>query len=70
MEEKEMKGFSLMTLFLVTGLCFLSFTLFLRIIDDIIIKNFLWIGLITFSLGLLTGADILIYKKTKPAKTN
>jgi hypothetical protein len=68
MEEKEMEGFSLTTLFLVTGFCFLSFALALRILDSVTNKLFLWIGFITFVSGVLTGTCILIDKKTEQRK--
>lgn len=65
MEEKEMREFSLPTLLLVTGFCFLSFALVLQILDGVNMRLFLWIGFIIFVSGLLTGVYILIDKKTK-----
>lgn len=63
MEEKDMKGFYLLALFLVTGFCFLSFTVFLSIINELNNNTFLWIGVIFFGLGVITGADMIIYHK-------
>jgi hypothetical protein len=65
MEEKEMKKFSFMALPLVTGFCFLSFALVLKILDGINNKFFLWIGLITLASGILTGFFNKFVNKTR-----
>ncbi len=65
MEEKEMGEFSLPALLLVTGFCFLTFALVLRILDGINMKLFLRIGFITFISGVSTGVCILLDKKTE-----
>ena len=63
MEEKEIRGFSIPALLLVTGTCFLLFTLALRILDGVIMKFFLETGFLTFLAGVITGVFILIRKK-------
>ncbi len=69
MEEIEEKDFSLPTLLWVTGFCFLSFTLLIRILDGVIITFFMWFGLATFVSGSLSEAVILLTsKKNKTGK--
>ncbi len=53
MEEKEMREFSWTNLFLVTGLCFLAFSGFLKLLDGSHVLLFLRIGLVTTGLGLI-----------------
>ena len=65
MEEKEMREFSLPALLLVTGFCFLSFALVLRVLDGVNMKLFFMIGFITFVSGFITGVFILIDKKAE-----
>jgi len=60
MVEKHAREFYPTFLFLVTGFSFLLFTLYLRLVDDLNIKLFLWIGLGSFVLGLLTGVNTLV----------
>lgn len=64
-----MSKFYLTWLLLVTGFSFLLFALLLRIVDGLSVKLFLRIGLISFVLGLLTGAitlrNMTIKKKRK-----
>ena len=61
MDAKKMYGFFLVAL--VTGLCFLSFDIFLKIVDGVNSKFFLWTSRIAFISCLLTGFFIFIDKK-------
>ena len=70
MDEKEKEEYFLTDLLLVTGFCFLSFTMALRILDSVNMKLFLWIGFITFVSGVLTGTCILIDKKQYSERQN
>jgi hypothetical protein len=63
MEEKEMKLFSWFALFLVTGTCFLAFTVFLFLINELYSFTFLWTGLILFGLAIGTGTMLLLNRK-------
>lgn len=64
MEEKENIEFSLPALLLVTGFCFLSFGLILKILDGVNMTLFFRIGFITFASGILTGV-YFIAKRTE-----
>jgi hypothetical protein len=70
MKEKEKKEYSLPTLLLVTGCCFLLFAIFLRILDGVSVKFFLRTGFIIFVSGVLTGTYILMHKKTEQRRAN
>ena len=63
MEEKEVSIFSLTALLLVTGFCFLSFALALKILDGVTNKLFIWTGIICLASGVLTSLCIFIDKK-------
>lgn len=65
MEEEVKSEFFLTALLLVTGFCFLTFALSLRILDGVNSKFFLWFGIITFMAGVLTGAFMLFEKKAE-----
>ncbi len=62
--------FSIAAFLLVTGFCFLSFTMLLRLLDGIVVLPFLWIGLTTFILGLLTAAALFSGRKKKQVKSS
>lgn len=61
MEAKKLHGFFFAAL--VTGLCFLSFDIFFKIVDGENSKFFLWTYRIAFISCLLAGFFILIHKK-------
>jgi len=67
MEKKEIREFSIPAMLLVTGFCFLSFALVLRILDGVSMKFFRRTGFIIFLSGVLTGVHILIDKKKRRA---
>ncbi len=62
--------FSIAAFLLVTGFCFLSFTMILRLLDGIFIISFLLFGLTTFILGLLTAAAMFLGRKKKQVKSS
>jgi len=63
MEEKNISAFSIPALLTVTGTCFLSFALALKILDGVIITFLLDTGFLTFLAGVITGVFIMIRKK-------
>ena len=65
MEEKDIRGFSIPALLLVTGTCFLSFALVLKILDGVIMTFFLDTGFFTFLAGVITGVGIVTRKKSQ-----
>lgn len=68
-EQQDIKSFSLAALLLVTGFCFLLFTLLLRIADGVSTRLFLWIGIVTFVAGLLAGGATLRSRTNKKNKS-
>ncbi|HMK27909.1 MAG TPA: hypothetical protein VK483_17880 [Chitinophagaceae bacterium] len=65
MEEKNIRAFSIPALLLVTGTCFLSFALLLKILDGVIMTFFLDTGFLTFLAGVIAGVFIMIRKRSK-----
>ena len=64
MEKNEDREYSLPTLLLVTGFCFLSFALGLKIFDGLNMKLFFRIGFLIFISGILSGVYIFIDKRS------
>lgn len=69
-EKNDISQSFLNDLLLVTGICFLLFTLLLKILDGIIIKPFFWIGFTSFGVGLVAWVFFLINKKIRKDKNN
>jgi membrane protein required for beta-lactamase induction len=53
MDERDMREFSWPGLFLVTGTCFFIFSLLLKFLSGSYPGIFIWIGIISLSLGIL-----------------
>jgi len=68
MEEEEIKKFSWPGLFLVTSFCFFTFSLFLKFLEGTDPGVFLWVGIVSFFLGLVTGAGVWLSRV--PGKNN
>jgi len=62
MEEKELKQFSWTGLFLVTGICFLIFSIAMRILEGQTVPFFTWIGIACMLLGSLNGIGTFIMR--------
>ncbi|HRF16829.1 MAG TPA: hypothetical protein PK977_01625 [Chitinophagaceae bacterium] len=56
MEDRDLNGFSWQTLFFVTGISFVLFSLVLKFLDGAHSVPMLWIGAISLSLGLIIWA--------------
>jgi hypothetical protein len=54
MDERDMREFSWPGLFLVTGTCFFIFSLLLKFLSGSYPVIFIWIGIISLSLGVLS----------------
>lgn len=56
MEDRNLNGFSWQTLFFVTGISFVLFSLVLKFLDGAHSVPMLWIGAISLSLGAIIWA--------------
>jgi hypothetical protein len=65
MKKKESIEYFLPALLLVTGFCFLSFAMVLKILDGVNTKFFLRAGFTILLAGAFSGLCILIDKKTE-----
>ncbi len=69
MKNKEEKGISLVNLLIVTGVCFLGFTLCMKLLDGVTIKLLLDIGLATLGLGILALFANGLFRRWENHKT-
>jgi hypothetical protein len=62
-EDRRLNEFSTSNFLLVTGLSFLVFTGVMRLLDGVIIRFLLMIGLVSFGLGVLGSLLKLLVRK-------
>ncbi len=70
MEDKEMKDFSWLTLFFVTGISSLLFSLVLKFLDGNHSTLLLWIGALALVIGLLGWLGAVFSKPPARKKRN
>lgn len=70
MEEKEMKEFSWLTLFFVTGTSFILFSFTLKFLDGSHSVPMLWVGGTAFIAGTLGWAGKIFSKQVVKKKRN
>ena len=63
MNKIEMMYDTVITFLLVTGCCFLAFTVFLSLLDELKNISFLWAGFICLTLAAALGAGRLLMGK-------
>ena len=70
MEDRGSNEFSWQTLFFVTGISFVLFSLVLKILDGTHSVPMLWISAVSLSLGTVTWVIDIVYKTTSRKKEN
>lgn len=68
MEEKEMKEFSWLTLFFVTGISLILFSFVLKFLDGRHSVPMLWASVVTFILGVLSWFGKILIKQPPKKK--
>lgn len=70
MKEKESREFSWTEFFIVTSLCFFAFSAILEFLNHNHPAIFMWIGGVSFLLGLLNAGSIYLGRPQSKNKHN